>query len=340
MVVLVVMRAKHAPEPEKLGGVIITTIRPEETTTNADNTIPCPDVNVKLQDMIVIKCPDLYSLNHVTKIALKPPLYMNEGKEIRVSIGEQANTSNEWVAVMDATSRLLTIKGPAASCRSTGKYRLHVQASEDMSLYNRTIDINVISEIKKVNISLSQDVTHNSTDYKIGCSTTSGCEQSFVDFFAEINQEEQFLRGVNFSCQITYDDFAGYRVECNGTIPDFLLAQFERITCKPRSKLLDHLNETEKRKLENDFPLVHCNITTHCGFKCKEAGDYYAVDTNRCDIFHRCYERQVYTSYCSPGTFFDPGDCACKHTTDLPWCRSDGGLNPENEITMKTCRTQ
>ncbi|KAH3870503.1 hypothetical protein DPMN_033691 [Dreissena polymorpha] len=56
-------------------------------------------------------------------------------------------------------------------------------------------------EIKKVNISLSQDVTHNSTDYKIGCSTTSGCEQSFVDFFAEINQEEQFLRG-NCYCRL------------------------------------------------------------------------------------------------------------------------------------------
>ena len=50
--------------------------------------------------------------------------------------------------------------------------------------------------VKKVNLTLSQQVTDDErTDYTVGCSTNSGCEQSFVDFFAEINKEEQHLRG-------------------------------------------------------------------------------------------------------------------------------------------------
>jgi hypothetical protein len=49
--------------------------------------------------------------------------------------------------------------------------------------------------VLRVNVSLTQNTENNDTDFTLGCSTNSGCEQSFVDFFAEINKEEQFLKG-------------------------------------------------------------------------------------------------------------------------------------------------
>ena len=41
-------------------------------------------------------------------------------------------------------------------------------------------------EVSKVNVTLVQNKAENG--FEIGCSTNSGCQQSFVDFFAEINK--------------------------------------------------------------------------------------------------------------------------------------------------------
>ena len=70
---------------------------------------------------------------------------------------------------------------------------------------------------------------------------------------------------------------------------------------------------------------------TDCGYKCEDlSSHYYIVDSGRCDIFHRCYENNVYTTFCPPGTFFNPGKCTCDHSKTIDWCREDG-LNQYNK---------
>ena len=64
---------------------------------------------------------------------------------------------------------------------------------------------------------------------------------------------------MNFSCKIEYNDITGYSVSCVGIIPDFLMARFEKITCRPDSMIL---NNTKKRELEEEVKLPDCNITT------------------------------------------------------------------------------
>ena len=44
-------------------------------------------------------------------------------------------------------------------------------------------------EVSKVNVTLIQEQSVNGDkQFKVGCSTNSGCQQAFVDFFAEINK--------------------------------------------------------------------------------------------------------------------------------------------------------
>jgi len=69
------------------------------------------------------------------------------------------------------------------------------------------------------------------------------------------------LTGVNFTCTITYNDYQGYSISCTGVIPDFLLTQFERITCRPRSRLLDDLDEKDIAELTEEFELKECDLT-------------------------------------------------------------------------------
>ncbi|XP_052782429.1 uncharacterized protein LOC128218779 isoform X2 [Mya arenaria] len=345
IVMLVYFKSNSSGDADKLGSVYttkspITTAKPVVTTPSIATCEPLP---VNLQDKMEIRCLDLTYIDRIHTVVVKPPPYMNEGRNITMAIGETNNTS--WIPEIDIAKDLFMVHGPDATCSSSGIYTLYFYKDDgDVLFYTRNLNVTVISEVKRVNISLSQQITtDNTTDFTIGCSTNSGCEQSFVDFFAEINKEEQYLRGVNFTCTITYNDYDGYSVSCIGVIPEFLLAQFERITCKPRSRLLDDLDEDELTKLEQEFELKECDLLTHCGYECtKDIEDYFAVDSYRCDIFHRCVGRRVYTSYCSPGTFFDPRpeNCACKHRQEVTWCRQDGAISPDSPVPKETCANQ
>jgi len=77
-----------------------------------------------------------------------------------------------------------------------------------------------------------------------------------------------------------------------------------------------------------------------CGYVCEndDVNDYFAVDPNRCDILHRCFNKQVYTSFCAPGTFFSPNKCACTHTEESTWCRQDGAVLERSETNLTICR--
>ena len=46
-----------------------------------------------------------------------------------------------------------------------------------------------------------------------------------------------------------------------GNIPDYLMSQFERITCRPRSTLLDDLDKDELDDLEVEIELPDCDLT-------------------------------------------------------------------------------
>ena len=63
---------------------------------------------------------------------------------------------------------------------------------------------------------------------------------------------------MNFSCEITYDDVNGYSVSCEGVIPDFLMRQFKKITCRPSSELLG--NADDVKDLEEKVKLPDCDI--------------------------------------------------------------------------------
>ncbi|WAR28257.1 hypothetical protein MAR_013961 [Mya arenaria] len=339
IVMLVYFKSNSSGDADKLGSVYTT----KSPITTAKPVATCEPLPVNLQDKMEIRCLDLTYIDRIHTVVVKPPPYMNEGRNITMAIGETNNTS--WIPEIDIAKDLFMVHGPDATCSSSGIYTLYFYKDDgDVLFYTRNLNVTVISEVKRVNISLSQQITtDNTTDFTIGCSTNSGCEQSFVDFFAEINKEEQYLRGVNFTCTITYNDYDGYSVSCIGVIPEFLLAQFERITCKPRSRLLDDLDEDELTKLEQEFELKECDLLTHCGYECtKDIEDYFAVDSYRCDIFHRCVGRRVYTSYCSPGTFFDPRpeNCACKHRQEVTWCRQDGAISPDSPVPKETCANQ
>lgn len=74
-------------------------------------------------------------------------------------------------------------------------------------------------------------------------------------------------------------------------------------------------------------------VLTDCGYECEDlSSHYYIVDSGRCDIFHRCYDNNVYTSFCPPGTFFNPDKCTCDHSKTINWCREDG-LNKDKNST-------
>lgn len=302
----------------------------------------CDEVAVKLGEMITVNCQLVGSLTSTPEIVnITPPIYVNQGQPVTVNLAQrgvrEATPMSGWTGSIGLA--ILHLNGPTASCSSGGVYKLQVFGNNNKTVSTAEMLITVKSEILKVNVSLKQSTEDNHTDFTIGCSTKSGCEQSFVDFFAEINKEEQYLRGVNFSCTIEYNDYDGYSVSCMGRIPDFLMSQFGKITCRPRSKLLDDLKEEEKEELEEILELPDCDLTKHCGYECKDVGDYYVVNTGRCDIFHRCFTKQVYTSFCAPGTFFDPFVCACRHTTDLPWCQANGALKPNEDVTKMECYT-
>ena len=68
-----------------------------------------------------------------------------------------------------------------------------------------------------------------------------------------------FPLGVNFTCTISYNDYTGYSVSCVGSIPVTLMDHFEKITCRPRSSLID---EEDSKKLEAEFELPECDIAT------------------------------------------------------------------------------
>ena len=64
---------------------------------------------------------------------------------------------------------------------------------------------------------------------------------------------------MNFSCEINYNDISGYSVSCEGVIPDFLMEQFKKITCRPNSVLLDDAGKV--KKLEEKVELPKCDIS-------------------------------------------------------------------------------
>lgn len=310
-------------------------VLPDDPEDSGETVIDvCNGVEVKLKETMTIKC-SLGNLNiyteHLQYINITPPAYFNEGRIITVNISNE-EAAAPWTASRNEFDEI-HIQGSAATCSSSGKYALSLIDNDGQIMYNASVTIVVKSEVLKVNVTL------NSTDseFKLGCSTNSGCEQAFVDFFAEINTEEQFLRGVNFSCNITYNDYDGYSVSCVGNIPDFLLSQFEKVTCRPRSRLLDDLEEEDILDLETEIELPECDLTKHCNYKCLDTGDYYVVSEARCDIFHRCVEKQIFTSYCAPGTFFDPTECACRHTKELAWCQDNGALKPGTDVYKEKC---
>ncbi|XP_060568575.1 uncharacterized protein LOC132727166 isoform X2 [Ruditapes philippinarum] len=304
----------------------------------------CPEVYVKLRDIIHFNCSlkmANYNKEKLNEVYIKPPLYLYEGKPFVVQVQDKEVENATWSAYFDvhANHYILRVRGPEATCSTGGEYQIGFRDTKKSTKYDTTLHISVKSEVLRVNVSLTQNTENNDTDFTLGCSTNSGCEQSFVDFFAEINKEEQFLKGVNFSCIINYNDYDGYSVSCMGNIPDYLMAQFERITCRPRSSLLDDFDKDKLKELEVEIELPECDLTKHCGYECTDDLDYYVVSRERCDIFHRCYKRKVFTSYCAPGTFFDPhgGFCACRHTVDLQWCQQNGALKPGSDATDFKC---
>ena len=72
-------------------------------------------------------------------------------------------------------------------------------------------------------------------------------------------QEETYIRGVHFSCNITYDDVNGYSVSCVGIIPELLVQQFRLITCRPSSVLLG--DDDDVKALEEHVQLPDCDIS-------------------------------------------------------------------------------
>lgn len=336
LVLLIYYKRESSPDGQR-GSVIPTEEEKEEDTRPSEKYI-CPDVTVNLRGIISFKC-SLRSAN-VSKqdlgyVSVTPPLYMNKGTPFNITVSEVLNTSWSGQFDVENNSYVLHVRGPEATCSSGGVYQLQFRNRYHETTAQTTVNIGVKSQVSRVNVSLSQDKDNNNTAFTLGCSTNSGCEQSFVDFFAEINKEEQYLRGVNFTCTISYNDYDGYGVSCFGVIPDYLMSQFEKITCRPRSSLLDDLDDKELEELESEIELPECDLTKHCGYECKNDGDYYVVSMERCDIFHRCYQKQVFTSYCAPGTFFDPHNsfCACRHTSELAWCQQNGALKPGSDVS-------
>lgn len=301
----------------------------------------CPTVKIKFKELIVFRCDfgedtrDL--LEDVSSLVIKPPLYYNNGENKTINLEGSYKEQGNWQVTMPKDNSYLLVTGPSAACSSSGNYTLHFRDRRYFPLYTVGLTIVVKSEVSKVNVTLSQEEGTNN-QFKIGCSTNSGCQQSSVDFFAEINQEETTIEGVNFSCLIHYTDYNGFNVACEGIIPDFLLEKITRITCRPSSKLLEDIDDEEIREkkikeLEEEVALPDCNITMNCGYKCEGlSSHYYIVDSGRCDIFHRCYKNDVYTSFCPPGTFFNPEKCTCDHSKTINWCREDG-LNKDKNST-------
>ncbi|XP_045199620.2 uncharacterized protein LOC123553936 isoform X2 [Mercenaria mercenaria] len=334
LVLLIYFKKEDKPEGQR--GKIL----PDEPADKEDEKEKsfCPEVEVNLRGVIHFNCSlrDV-KLANVHHIFVTPPPYFNKGTPFVIGVHPKEKKL-KWSAYLDNYD-ILQVSGPEATCSSGGTFQLNFRNNRNKTEVNTNVRISVKSEVLRVNVSLTQDTVSNETDFTIGCSTNSGCEQSFVEFFAEMNKEEQHLRNVNFSCTITYNDYDGYSISCVGNIPDYLMSEFERITCRPRSSLLDDLDKDDLEDLEVEIELPECDLTKHCGYQCKDERDYYVVSQERCDIFHRCYKRRVFTSYCAPGTFFDPHEsfCACRHTSDLPWCQTNGALKPGSDVTERLC---
>lgn len=291
----------------------------------------CPLVqSVKFREVIVFNCSfkeeARNKLEKASYVEILPPPYYKNGQTIVLS---NTKGNSDWIYFLNKGTGSLRILGPISTCSSSGKYAVTFKDETNATIHSVLLTLEVISEVSKVNVNLTQEESQGEKLFRISCSTNSGCQQSFVDFFAEINKEETHIRGVNFSCEINYNDISGYSVSCEGVIPDFLMEQFKKITCRPNSVLLDDAGKV--KKLEEKVELPKCDISNNCGYKCKNYSEhYFEVDDQRCDIFHRCYDNEVYSTFCPPGTFFNPVNCACDHSKRMNWCRDDG-LNYNSE---------
>jgi hypothetical protein len=63
-----------------------------------------------------------------------------------------------------------------------------------------------------------------------------------------------------------------------GNIPDYLMAQFERITCRPRSSLLDDFDKDKLKELEVEIELPECDLTKRTFFPHLFVSSYFIIE--------------------------------------------------------------
>ena len=116
-----------------------------------------------------------------------------------------------------------------------------------------------------------------------------------------------------------------------------------------RHLLLPSYRQNFRRKVISRIRGEVLHFTIHiafsdCGYTCNSnfSRDYYTVAKERCDIFHRCHDNNVYSTFCPPETFFNPAACTCDHSKKIGWCRSDGlnyGIEGKDETWCDESKT-
>lgn len=84
-------------------------------------------------------------------------------------------------------------------------------------------------------------------NYKITCSSTSDCAPAPITLLGTLGNKVVPLYGVNFTCIISYNDYDGWSVSCDGSIPKSVVSSIDEITCRPILKDQTEANQTEAK---------------------------------------------------------------------------------------------
>lgn len=310
-------------EPQVL---LTTTLRPSDVTPHCLRS----QEEIHFKDVFTINCmiPVSYQLNKLY-INYKPQYGSYKSDEVyNFSLTQMETAHSGWnITVLsnngDSSPAHVNITREPVKCDSGGEYTFRfmaaINSTHEFEVSKHTELLTIESKVSDVSLQVKQNNASGGF-YEVSCSAQSACTPApitLLGVFIGDNSKSQPIFGSNFTCIINYNDNDGWTVKCTGTIPENVYSSLNSIACRPTTG-----NQTVDDKKEIEY-----EICRDCIFKCPdEIGDSYWFDHKICNIFHRCYNGDLYTRPCPPSTYFNTNSCTCDHTNNLP-----GECDEQNE---------